>query len=148
MVVFLHRPLRTVGLILLAGLLLLPAGGCSGKSGPKLYPVTGSIKLGDKPMSKGSMAFNPDKAKGNTSTLVPSADIAEDGTFTVYTSGKPGAPLGWYKVTVISAVPVNPKDPYSETKSLINVKYNTVDTTDLSVEVVEAPKTYELKLSK
>jgi hypothetical protein len=98
----------------------------------------------------GSVSFRPDASKGNSSTLEPSGDIGPDGTYKLSTNGKPGAPLGWYKVIVAADVPSNPNDPYSMPKSIIGTKYADPNRTDLSIEVVEdpSPEAYDLRVSK
>jgi hypothetical protein len=76
--------------------------------------------------------------------------------YTLTTKGKKGAPPGWYKVIVTAreeAAPVHPKLPKQHrpaARSLLPAKYGQVETSGLSVEVVEnpAPGAYDLKLSK
>jgi len=138
--------------VILCGSAVLWAGlGCADRSGVgKTVPVTGTVYLGDRPLTTGSVSFRPDASKGNTSTGEPSGDIGPDGTYKLSTNGKPGAPPGWYKVIVAADVPSNPNDPYSMPKSIINAKYADANTTDLSIPVVEnpSPGAYDLKVSK
>lgn len=116
--------------------------GCGGSSAP---PTTGSVSSSGSPVKKGSLAFHPDGSKGNNSTKVAGGDIV-DGKYELYLEGKKGAPPGWYKVTVISTVPIDPKDEYSPTKSLINKKYNDPNTTDIIVEIKSKDNVIDISL--
>ena len=120
---------------------VLTALGCGG-GGPtyKVVPVEGKITVDGVPMSSGSpVAFVPDASKNNTLQVVPNAMTTADGSYKLLTEGRPGAPPGWYKVTISSmgGPPMNPK-------------YGSRDQTDLSIEVVDnpAPGRYDLKVSK
>jgi hypothetical protein len=136
--------------VALALLVTAPVLAGCGKSGPKLYPVSGKVTVGDKPLTTGSVVFQPDTKKGNTSNHVTVGYIQEDGTYTVMTGKKEGAPLGWYKVIVQANEPPDPKDPRAAPKSLVNKKYTRPETSGLSVEVVESPGegAYDFKLKK
>src|SRR5262245_6775858 len=70
------------------------ASGCGGSVG-SLHEVKGKVTIDGNPMSGGSVRFVPDTAKGNKSGLEPVGVIGTDGTYTVATAGKPGAPEGW-----------------------------------------------------
>jgi hypothetical protein len=145
------RFLPRLPIILCGGAVLWAGLGCTDRSGVgKTVPVSGKVYLGNRPLTTGSVSFRPDASKDNTSTWEPSGDIGPDGTYKLSTNGKPGAPLGWYKVIVAADVPSNPNDPYSIPKSIIDVKYADPNTTDLSIQVVEnpSPGAYDLKVSK
>ena len=131
------------------GLLLLPLLGCGADPAGKLHPVDGSISVDGKPLTLGSISFRPMKEKGNTNTYDPAAEIEEDGTYSIATQGKPGAPAGWWKVVVSARDPIDPKDPYKPTKSYVAAKYEIPEKTELVVEVREdAPAgAYDLKLT-
>jgi hypothetical protein len=112
--------------------------------------VEGTVTVGKDKLKTGSVAFKPDAQKGNKSKHEPIGTINPDGTYSLTTLGKPGAPPGWYKVVVHAGEKENPKDEYSPLRSLINTKYNYVESTDLSIEVKDgAPAgAYDLKLTK
>lgn len=140
--------------VTLAGLLALPfAVGC-GDPGPVLVPVKGSVSVGGKPLAVGSVSFRPDASRGNTSAHHPTGSIAADGSFELVTLGKPGAPVGHYKVLVFADAntdaktntAAHPKPP----AWLTDPKYTTEKTTDLRAEVVATPEPgrYDLKLVK
>ncbi|MGE3804997.1 MAG: hypothetical protein AB7K24_10025 [Gemmataceae bacterium] len=131
--------------------------GCQGNADPAnvgtTFPVEGKILLvadGEEsaPVKIGTVAFHPDKSKGNTCPHTPGAEIQADGSFRLITAAKPGAPAGWYKVVVVSTEPPNPDDPFAPRKSFIDEKYNTAETTELEIEVVAgaAPGSYDLKV--
>jgi len=82
---------------------ILVIGGC-GKSEP-LYPVSGKVMHGKEPLTGGQVTFFPDASKGNTSKHSPTGKIGSDGTYTLTTDGKAGAPAGHYKVTVTAQTP-------------------------------------------
>ena len=65
--------------------------GCNSGTG-KLVPVRGKVTVAGRPLTKGSVSFRPDKARGETGTAEPYGDIGPDGTYTLSTNGKPGAP--------------------------------------------------------
>jgi hypothetical protein len=134
---------RLVWLLGAAGLLC--AMGC-GESGPRLYPVSGTVRFDGKPLPQVGVSFFADASKGNDSGHIAAAAADVDGRFTLSTVGEFGAPPGWYKVVVSPYTPGPvevPKPPY-------NVKYLTLDTTDLSIEVKAdaAPNAYDLSLDK
>lgn len=119
--------------------------GC-GDSGPLLYPVSGTVRFDGKPLPQVGISFFADSAKGNNSGHIAAAAADAEGRFTLSTVGEAGAPPGWYKVVVSPYTPGPvevPKPPY-------NVKYLTVDSTDLSIEVkADAPAgAYDLTLDK
>jgi len=135
---------RPAPVVLLAGFLLL-GGGCK-KSEP-LYPVTGKVMLGKNKVTEGIVTFVPDESKGNKSKFSPTGKIESDGTYTLMTDGKPGAPAGWYKVIVNTETPgmsattpgetpgkAAPLNPTQGPK--IDPKYKDVAKTPITKEVV------------
>jgi hypothetical protein len=131
---------------LVAGLCLAAVAGCGNDN---LVPVEGKITVDGKPLPTGTMLLAPDTAKGNTSTVEPGGEI-KDGQYKVYTTRKPGAPPGHYKVAVVATEPPDEENPSAYRKSLIAARYNVPQTTELSLEVVEkpAPGAYDLNLKK
>jgi hypothetical protein len=62
-----------------------------------------------------------------------------------------GAGAGWYKVLVTALAPAdaNAKDPYAPRPAYINLKYHSLETTDLQVEILDQPdRAYDLTLTK
>ena len=70
-----------------------------------------------------------------------------DGSFSVQTNGRPGAPPGWYKV-IITATEAG-ANPNEDTRRVINARYATEAATPLAIEVVASPSSdsYDLQLS-
>ncbi len=154
---FTLSPSRWPALASLAVCLAVAASGCS--SGEKLYPVKGKIVLDGTELKAGNVNFVPDTAKGNKAKNAPLGQINSDGTYTVFTEGKAGAPAGWYKVTVSTMAPgMGAAEPGAATKPVgadatggqINPKYTDPTKTDLEVEVVASPSPtqYDLKVSR
>jgi len=139
--------LRAVGLGWVVALTWLSLG-CSG--GEQLLPVEGTAYVDGRPLKNGSLLFKPDASKGNNGTLEPAAQIGADGKYKLYTTQKPGAPPGWYKVIVIATEPIDPNDLYAPRKSYIHAKYSAEQTTDAALEVVAKPEpgAYDLQLKK
>jgi hypothetical protein len=125
---------------------LLPLAGCGGL---RLVPVAGKVTLDGKPMKGGSVSFNPDSSKGNDARVMCVGRIDSEGRYELTTTGVKGsetgkgAPLGWYRVTLITTLPGQPVIPVAD-------RYLDFDKTPLSVEVIAdpAPDRYDLKLTK
>jgi len=136
---------------------VLIASGCGG--GEKLYPVQGKVTLDGTNLKAGAVTFVPDAEKGNKTKSSPTGQIGPDGTYTVSTAGRSGAPAGWYKVTVQTKTAgmggTTPVTGATEAPALvaptaeIDAKYSDPSKTDLRVEVVASPQAnaYDLKVS-
>jgi hypothetical protein len=145
---------RLVFLVVLAGVGLVP--GCS-KEVP-LAPVSGKVTVDGQPLNGGYVTFHPDlpnvgkegaeeAGKKPTPGLI-AGEIGPDGSYTIYTSGKKGAPLGKYKVTVAPSMVPDPETQQAPPLSF-HKKYSDFLQTPLRVEVVANPKPgdYDLKLT-
>src|SRR6516162_7077158 len=139
-----NRRLRLVGaVVLIFGLGFLP--GCT--RGVIRIPVSGNVTLDGKPLKAGLLVFHPDESKGNTARAACTGPVKE-GQYTLVTTGVTrsdtgsGAPLGWYKVTLINDMPGMP---------IINVhdKYLRPETTPVTIEIVDNPEpgAYDVKLT-
>jgi hypothetical protein len=140
---------------ILIGALALTVLGC-GSPGEKLVKVTGKVTVDGRPWNTGHVGFFPDASRGNVDQIAPVGRIAADGSYELLTSGKPGAPLGWYKVVIWATEdPQAAGNPWGKdgklkpVRWLINAKYTSKDTTSLEVEVVDnpAPGQYDLRLT-
>jgi hypothetical protein len=125
---------------------LLALAGCGGL---KLVPVSGRVTLNDKPLNGGGVSFIPDASKGNNARVSCVGRITPQGRYELTTtavkgsdSGK-GAPVGWYKVTLITTLPGSPE-------ITVDRKYTDPDRTPWSVEVLAdaPPGAYDLKLTR
>ena len=133
---------------------VLLSAGCGGPAEPKLVGVTGTVKIGGAPMPLGTVTYHPDAAKGNTRQGKVGGMIKSDGTYTLQTDGKLGAPAGWYFVTVtgqgmpdMAKMPEPGKMP---TPPAVNPKYTKPETSGFQIEVKDgAPAgAYDLPLVK
>jgi hypothetical protein len=124
----------------------LPTSGCD--RGVKRVPVSGAVTLDGQPMTHGVLLFHPDESRGNTARVGCTGPIS-GGRYKLVTSGVTksdtgeGAPLGWYKVTLLADLP-----GMAEIK--VHNKYLNVDTTPLQMEIVEnpGPNAYDLQFFK
>ena len=121
---------------LLCVALLFCLSGCGSSS--SLLPVEGKVTVDGQALTRGSIAFHPDAKKQNTLKKALAGDI-KDGTYTIYTDGKPGAPPGWYNVTVAAATEAD-TSKVDTIKSLVHPTYTDPSKTPLSVEVSSSPK--------
>lgn len=139
---------RLILLIALPALLGLTSG-CGGDGTPSLYPVTGTVKRGDEVMTTGWVTLVPDKKKGNEFKGEPRGQIDSSGKYTISTNGKPGAPLGAYKVTVGEGGTAPPDNTKIEKTKPEKLTYLNPEITPLQFEVVKEPAAgaYDLKLS-
>jgi len=81
---------------------------CSGP-GDELHPAEGKVLLNNEPLGGALITLHP-KDKDDLSVARPTALSRDDGTFTVTTGQKNGAPAGEYIVTIIcSKIPPDAK---------------------------------------
>jgi hypothetical protein len=120
----------------------------SGCGGTKLTPVSGRVTVDGKALTTGTVRFIPDKAKGNTFGGEPIGEINAQGEYTLQTRGKPGAPLGSYKVAVSANESIGTDNTSAKPGSLVNPTYSLAETTPLEIQVVAQPGAgaYDLKL--
>jgi hypothetical protein len=135
----------------------LVASGCGDASGVgKTFPVRGKLTLDDQPLTAAStvVLFKPDVGRGNTSPFEPTGTVDGQGSYTLSTRGKKGAPPGWYRV-VVTATEVRTSDGKATgqhrptPRSLVPPRYGQAATTPVAIEVVEgpAPSAYDVKLT-
>lgn len=130
----------------------LAISGCWGDDDEPLYPVAGRVSFAGRPLSSGTVSFRPDAARGNASLHQPTGAIDSQGHYEVFTTGREGAPAGWYKVVVFAHEPLSvstgahPAMP----KSIIPERYNHPVKTPLSLEVKPHAdaNSYDLRLEK
>jgi prepilin-type N-terminal cleavage/methylation domain-containing protein len=93
-------------LIALVAVLPLFLAGCG--AGSKYRPmvsVSGKVTTHGQAVSGGVVMYLPDETVGNRSPVAPKGTIQPDGTYTLQTEGRPGAPVGQYKVVVLPPGP-------------------------------------------
>jgi hypothetical protein len=118
--------------------------GCAKDTRPalgKLVPVQGKITMPDgKPLSHGRVSFVPIDMQPGVPTPTPEGNIEEDGSYTLSTYDKPGAPPGKYRVVL---------HPGADRKLRFAIpqQYFSNRQSPLEVEVVENKEGgYDLKL--
>jgi hypothetical protein len=135
---------------LAGGALVILLAGCSGPPGETLLPVEGLVRLQGKPLTKGVVVLHADDSKGNTSKHDSRGNIQADGHYKISTHPREGAPPGWYKITVQSTEPSDPKNPYAKPRSLLPdpEKFGSPDESGLTFQVrPDAPAgAYDLEL--
>jgi hypothetical protein len=134
--------------LLLAGLVF--TSGCSNEPPlPPLVPCKGQVLVDGKLLTTGgNVTLIPEKTEaGKAAHHMMAGSIDSSGSFEIFTGGKPGAPVGKYKVTVSPPmVPAEgakkmPTAPYNE-------KFKNPTQTTLTIEVAAGKETHELKLTK
>lgn len=81
---------------------------CS-ESGSTLHPVQGKVLLNNSPLAGALVTLHP--KDGADIRTIPSTGLSkEDGTFTIMTGDKAGAPAGTYVVTIICSEVVKGKE--------------------------------------
>lgn len=127
--------------------LLVAAAGCTGTTGPSVFPVTGKVLVDGEPRAGLAVIFLPDGSQGTTG---PSANGTTDsqGQFTLMTLNpegeQPGAIAGHFTVTV--ACPFEGSNPSGSgeeqsTPCSIAPQYSNYDKTPLKAEVKAASDT-------
>jgi hypothetical protein len=118
-------------------------------------PVAGRVLVNGQPLRLGTddfgrVWFHPDAAKGNTCPQVAVGDIDAEGNYRLTTRGRDGVPPGRYKVMLVATEQIDPNRPKRKRKSFVHPRYGAVETSGLSVQIVEGaePGAYDLRLGK
>jgi hypothetical protein len=121
------------------GALLVGLPACT--SGPRPFPVNGTVLYNGKPVPKGTVLFTP-VGSGPTAT----GELNQDGTYrlTTYKPGD-GALIGEYRVTVMAMDPVQGDPPISP-PPLIPDKYSSLALSDLKANVQEGDNVCDFTL--
>ena len=117
-----------------------------------LVPVSGRILVEGAPLDRGRIHLVPAADRGAVHQYYSSGDIQADGSYSLTTYGRSGAPLGKYKVMVVANRTPIPEYPLPSWKPdwLVHRRYTKRTTTDLEMEVVASPaaQTYDLDLER
>jgi hypothetical protein len=135
----LRMSVSSMALSFAAFAIVLTAAGCTGETGPAVFPVTGKVLVDGEPRAGLAVMFLPDTSKGTTG---PSsiAQTDSEGRFTLNAPGeKQGAIAGTHKVT-ITCPSFGGSNPSGEgeqetTPCSIAPKFSSVIDTPLSAEV-------------
>jgi hypothetical protein len=110
---------------------------CSG-GGARFNPVQGKVLYKNQPLKGALVTFHP-KGANDITTVRPVGLTGEDGTFTVSTGEKDGAPAGEYVVTLICSEEVKPKKPFAmempEARDRFHGTYANRETSKFKVEI-------------
>jgi hypothetical protein len=150
-------PAQTVcvrrGLFVALGAAIAVTAGCQPSPPTPCFPVTGKVVFQKRPVTGGTVTFTPDSSKGNQSKETAYGRVTAEGTFSLVTGGRDGAPLGWYKVSVTATPPPPGESAAPEVKPAgkmpnIPAKFHKPDTSGISIEVKESapPGTYDIEL--
>jgi hypothetical protein len=123
--------------------------GCGPKP-EKLVPISGKITIQGEPLPYGTITLVPDVAAGNKTKLQPFGKVKADGSYSVETDGKPGAPVGPYLVGISSIKPSTPEDGYKPPVWAASQEYLDPNKSGLKLTVVESPAAgaYDIVLTK
>lgn len=117
---------------------------------PPLLPVSGRVFVNGRPLDRGLVTYFPDSSKGNTFDIAPRGEVQNDGSYSLKTRGEPGAPAGWYRVSVFATRTPPPENPGGWVPDwIVDEKYVRPASTDLLVEVREplASGRYDLRVT-
>jgi len=107
-----------------------------------LVSVDGHVMVAGKPLDRGNINFVPEDSRSVAHAYTSSSAIQPDGSFSLRTHGKAGAPLGKYRVVVgATATPMPEPSKLAGWVPdwIVHEKYTKPNTTDLRVEVAECP---------
>jgi hypothetical protein len=117
---------------------------CSGGKTPN--PVQGKVLYKDQPAKGVVVTFHPKGADPVTARR-PIGLTKEDGTFTLTTDQKEGAPAGEYVVTIIWPEEVAPKSKFStegpDTRDRLKGAYADPASSTLKIEIKKGPNQLE-----
>jgi hypothetical protein len=122
----------------LALLSALVCASCSG-GGPTLNPVHGKVLYKNQPLKGAQVTFHP-RGPTDINTIRPVGLTGEDGTFSVKTGQKEGAPAGPYVVTLICSEEIKPKAKKLSmespgTRDMLGGTYARQETSKIHVEI-------------
>ena len=139
----LHMRLYVLGVLVLA----CPYLGCSGHSRPKTIGVEGHVTLAGKPVTQGTVIFQPTGHTEASATHPASGQIAADGTYRMSTFEKgDGVVPGEYRVAVQSILLLPPQDkPWIPIVWAVPEKYVTSATSGLTASIpADGPRQHEI----
>ena len=128
-------------------LLLGTVAGC-GPGLPKVYPVTGKVVYKGKGKARDLTRYSIQFQSLTDPKELPGGEIAEDGTFTLYTrvGGKviPGAKEGTYRACIVQPAVEGGPPP----KLVIPRKYISMETAKLQYEVKPEPTEITVEIER
>jgi hypothetical protein len=110
--------------------------GCEGGATPRAL-VQGKILFKGVALTTGVIVFAPDGNHGCHGPLACGL-VQRDGSYHLQTDNQPGAPPGWYRVTVVAVEPANDRSPGQAVaipRTLLPEKYRDPDLSGLVREI-------------
>jgi hypothetical protein len=106
--------------------------GCSKPKGPALYPVTGKVLINGALATGGTVSFRHEDGLHQ-----PAGIIKEDGSYSLKSGHREGAPVGQYRVVVFVTEPPNKAEGGHAglPGNIANKKFLNSSTTPLKAEV-------------
>ncbi len=131
-----HVPLVAL-LVCTVPVVVLTCGGCSGKTPEELHPVTGTVRVGGRPMESGTILFEMINTGESGKRYTSRSLIDSQGRYRLNTFGEDGAPAGRHRVWVAPNLTRLPDKIGTNPMRLISIpdKYMQPTTTDLHYEV-------------
>jgi len=140
-----NNGVRTTSILLFVAVLTLLSTSCS--SSESLHPVQGKVLHNGNPLP-GALVTLHLKSGGDLKTIPSTGLSKEDGTFTIMTGDKTGAPAGEYVVTIICSEIVKPQPGVistAEPESVDRLKgaYANKDNSKIVVQIKSGPNQLE-----
>ena len=122
--------------------------GC-GKTPETLYPVRGTVFVGESPLDGGTIQFEMlEQGAASGKVYTASAQIQSDGSYALSTFGEPGAPAGEHRVWVSPNFAAMPDKLGVDNlrRSTVPKKYMVPTTTDLKYTVQAGNNVIDVKV--
>jgi hypothetical protein len=139
---------------------MLTVAGCGASDDVgRTVPVQGQVSHAGRRLAKGVVIYRPDSRRGNACKHEARGSIDPEGNYQLFTGAgrnlKEGAPIGWYRVAVVSVQAAEARQAPAfghmppPPKSLIPLNYNDPDHSGINIQVTEsaAPGAYDINLS-
>ena len=124
--------------------------GCS-DTPERLYPVSGTVTIGGKPLNGGTVQFEMiEKGEKSGEVFTAAGEIDANGDYELTTFGEPGAPAGKHRVWVTPNLAAMP-DKLGvgvERMSPIPKKYMMPTTTELEYTVEQGENSIDIEVPK
>ena len=131
-------------------LILCLSLGCS-DTPESLYPVSGTVTIGGKPLNGGTVQFEMiEKGEKSGEVFTAAGEIDANGDYELSTFGEPGAPAGEHRVWVTPNLAAMP-DKLGvgvERMSPIPKKYMMPTTTELEYTVEQSENSIDIEVPK
>lgn len=126
--------------------LLAHVAGCSGNPAPT-YPVRGTVRLDGKPMTRGTVLFEPTAPGADGKAHSARATIQSDGSYRLSTFGEyDGSVAGCHRAVVLVSS-ANPESTGGTPAPVLPAKYGSTRTSGLEYEVRPESNTIDIDLT-